>query len=59
LQFGAAQGQRYGEGVVNVVADVGVNDDFLGRGGSWGNLRGAAERERQRYATQDAKENCM
>src|SRR5215472_14652066 len=31
LQFGAAQGQRHRKRIVNVVADVGVNDDFFGR----------------------------
>ena len=29
LQLRAAQGQGYGEGVVHIVADVGVDDDFF------------------------------
>jgi hypothetical protein len=56
LQFGAAQGQSYGESVVNVVADVGVNVDFLGSGGGR-NLRGAGGSKRKKCATQDAKED--
>ncbi len=32
FEFGAFDGEREGEGVVDVVADVGVDDDFLGRG---------------------------
>jgi len=34
LQFGTAESEGDGEGVVNVVADVSVNDDFFGGGGS-------------------------
>ncbi len=33
LQFGAAEGEGDGEGVVDVVADVGVEDYFFGEGG--------------------------
>lgn len=32
LELGAAEGEGYGERVVNVIADVGVNDDFFGDG---------------------------
>src|SRR6266704_463929 len=31
FEFGAAERESDGEGVVNVVADVGVNDDFFGK----------------------------
>ncbi len=34
LQFGAAEGEGDGEGVVDVVADVGVEDYFFGEGGA-------------------------
>ncbi len=33
LKFGAAEGEGYREGVVDVVADVGVEDYFFGEGG--------------------------
>ena len=32
LEFGAAESKGYGEGVVDVVADVGVDDNFFGKG---------------------------
>src|SRR5262252_9547065 len=35
MQFGAAYSQRYGEGVINIVANVCVNDDSLGGSGLW------------------------
>ncbi len=41
LQFGAAEGEGDGEGVVDVVADVGVEDYFFGEGGSGGGLGSA------------------
>src|SRR5229473_1206940 len=41
LQFGAAEGEGYREGVVDVVADVGVQDHFFGEGGSGGGLGSA------------------
>ncbi len=31
FEFGAAERESDGEGIVNVVADVGVNDDFFGK----------------------------
>jgi hypothetical protein len=38
LQFRAAQSQSEGESVINVVADVGVNDHFFGDCGDRGGL---------------------
>ena len=38
LELGAAEGEGNREGVVNVVSDVGVNDDFFGLRGSWNGL---------------------
>jgi hypothetical protein len=35
LQFRAAKGQSHGKGIVHIVADVGINDDFLGRRRRW------------------------
>ena len=33
LEFGATKSEAHGERVINVVADVGVDDDFFGEGG--------------------------
>ena len=38
LQFGAAQGERDGEGIVDVVADISVDDYFFWEGRSWRRL---------------------
>ena len=40
LEFGTAEGERHGEGVVNVVANVGIDDDFFGLRRSWSGLCG-------------------
>ena len=40
LEFGATESEGDGEGIVNVVSDVGVDDDFFGRGFLWGIGRG-------------------
>jgi len=41
LEFGTAESECHGEGVVNVVANVGVDDDFFGLRRSWSGLCGA------------------
>ena len=51
LEFGAAESQGDGESVVNVIADVGVDDDFFG--GSRSGLGGG-----NRYGWQDCEEQC-
>jgi len=38
LEFGAAEGECDGEGIVDVVANVGVDEYFFGEGGSGGGL---------------------
>src|SRR5438270_1921715 len=63
LQFRAAQGQRHRESVINVVADIGVNDDFLsGRASNFcrrrRTLRQATAGEREPQESQRKNDHC-
>src|SRR6266581_3298894 len=57
LQFRAAQSQSKSKSVINVVADVGVNDHFFGDGKDCGSLAGAEGRRNYGKRSQDTSED--